>query len=88
MKRKKRKISQKKYKIPVENFSNFKYSRYYYVFAFLINMRRKRVKSGEFWWLIYFKCVLSSGGELLELRLLDTQLLDTFCRKTTARHKI
>jgi hypothetical protein len=28
-----------------------------------------------------------SGGELLELRLLDTQLLDTFCRKTTARHK-
>jgi hypothetical protein len=47
MKRKKRKISQKKYKIPVEKFSNFKYSRYYYVFAFLINIRRKRVKIGE-----------------------------------------
>ncbi len=27
-----------------------------------------------------------SGGELLELRLLDTQLLDTFGRKSTARH--
>jgi hypothetical protein len=27
-----------------------------------------------------------SGGELLELRLLDSQLLDTFGRKTTARH--
>ena len=31
--------------------------------------------------------VVMSGGELLELRLLDTQLLHTFCRKTTARHK-
>ncbi len=49
MKRKKRKISQKKYKISLVNFSNFKLSRYYYVFAFLINMRRKRVKIGEFW---------------------------------------
>jgi hypothetical protein len=29
---------------------------------------------------------LASGGELLELRLLDTQLLDTFGRKSTARH--
>jgi hypothetical protein len=28
-----------------------------------------------------------SGGELLELQLLDTQLVDTFCRKTTAQHK-
>jgi hypothetical protein len=28
-----------------------------------------------------------SGGELLELRLLDTHLLDTFGRKSTARHK-
>jgi hypothetical protein len=26
-------------------------------------------------------------GELLELRLLDTQLLDTFGSKSTARHK-
>jgi hypothetical protein len=30
----------------------------------------------------------SSGGELLELRLLDTQLLYSFGRKSTARHKI
>jgi len=30
--------------------------------------------------------VFMSGGELLELRLLDTQLLDTFGRKSTARH--
>jgi hypothetical protein len=29
-----------------------------------------------------------SGGELLELRLLDTQLLDTFGSKSIARHKI
>ncbi len=29
-----------------------------------------------------------SGGELLELRLLDTQLLDTFGSKWIARHKI
>jgi hypothetical protein len=28
-----------------------------------------------------------SGGELLELRLLDTQLLDTFGSKSIARHK-
>ena len=27
------------------------------------------------------------GGELLELRLLDTRLLDTFLTKSTARHK-
>ena len=32
------------------------------------------------------KC--SSGGELLELRLLDTHLLDTFGSKTIARHEI
>jgi hypothetical protein len=31
--------------------------------------------------------VCSSGGELLELRLLDTRLLDTFGRKSIARHK-
>ena len=30
----------------------------------------------------------SSGGELLELRLLDTQLLNTFGSKSIARHKI
>ncbi len=29
-----------------------------------------------------------SGGELLEIRLLDNHLLDTFGRKSTARHKI
>ena len=29
-----------------------------------------------------------SGGELLELRLLDTRLLDTFGRKSIARHEI
>jgi hypothetical protein len=29
-----------------------------------------------------------SGGELLELRLLDTHLLDTFGSKTIARHEI
>ena len=28
-----------------------------------------------------------SGGELLELRLLDTDLLDTFGSKSIARHK-
>ncbi len=30
---------------------------------------------------------LWSGGELLELRLLDTHLLDTFGSKSIARHK-
>jgi hypothetical protein len=30
---------------------------------------------------------LMSGGELLELRLLDTQLLNTFGSKSIARHK-
>ena len=29
-----------------------------------------------------------SGGELLEIRLLDNQLVDTFGRKSTAQHKI
>jgi hypothetical protein len=29
-----------------------------------------------------------SGGELLEIRLLDNHLLDTLGRKSTARHKI
>ena len=29
-----------------------------------------------------------SGGELLELRLLDTHLLNTFGSKTIARHEI
>jgi len=32
--------------------------------------------------------VLLSGGELLKIRLLDNQLVDTFGRKSTARHKI
>ena len=31
---------------------------------------------------------VTSGGELLELRLLDTHLLDTFGSKTIARHEI
>jgi hypothetical protein len=29
-----------------------------------------------------------SGGELLEIRLLDNHLLDTFGRKSTAQHEI
>ncbi len=29
-----------------------------------------------------------SGGELLKIWLLDNQLVDTFGRKPTARHKI
>ncbi len=37
----------------------------------------------------YCLCMLlKSGGELLELRLLDMQLLDTFGSKSIARHKI
>ncbi len=32
--------------------------------------------------------ILLSGGELLEIWLLDNQLVDTFGRKSTARHKI
>jgi hypothetical protein len=31
---------------------------------------------------------ISSGGELLEIRLLDNHLLDTFGRKSTAQQKI
>ena len=30
----------------------------------------------------------SSGGELLEMRLLDSHLLDTFGSKSIARHEI
>ena len=30
----------------------------------------------------------TSRGELLKIRLLDNHLLDTFGRKSTARHKI
>jgi hypothetical protein len=29
-----------------------------------------------------------SGGELLKIQLPDNQLVDTFVRKSTARHKI
>jgi hypothetical protein len=32
--------------------------------------------------------LIASGGELLEIRLLDNHLLDTFGSKSTARHKI
>jgi hypothetical protein len=32
--------------------------------------------------------VFGSGYQLLKIRLLDNQLVDTFCRKSTARHKI
>ena len=35
-----------------------------------------------------FSILCLSGGELLELRLLDTHLLDTFGSKTIARHEI
>ncbi len=35
-----------------------------------------------------FDWVTASGGELLEIRLLDNHLLDTFGRKSNARHKI
>ncbi len=34
------------------------------------------------------KVVVASGGELLKIWLLDNQLVDTFGRKSTARHKI
>ena len=47
------------------------------------------------WILFQFSCygyqfsvTKMSGGELLELRLLDTHLLDTFGSKTIARHEI
>ncbi len=33
-------------------------------------------------------CFLLSGGELLEIQLLDNHLLDTFGSTSTARHKI
>ena len=36
----------------------------------------------------FYLMVHLSGGELLEIRLLDTHLLDTFGSKSTARHKI
>ena len=36
----------------------------------------------------YTRVYTVSGGELLEIRLLDNHLLDTFGRKSTARHKI
>jgi len=36
----------------------------------------------------YFPAISWSGGELLEIRLLDNHLLYTFGRKSTARHKI
>ncbi len=36
-------------------------------------------------WLI--QTLVTSGGELLEMRLLDSHLLDTFGSKSIARHK-
>jgi hypothetical protein len=38
--------------------------------------------------MFFLRQVEESGGELLELRLLDTHLLDTFGSKTIARHEI
>ena len=35
-----------------------------------------------------FLTLLMSGGELLEMRLLDSHLLDTFGSKSIARHEI
>ncbi len=35
-----------------------------------------------------FEVNFLSGGELLEIQLLDNHLLNTFRRKSTARHKI
>jgi hypothetical protein len=35
----------------------------------------------------YSLSILLSGGELLEMRLLDSHLLDTFGSKSIARHK-
>jgi hypothetical protein len=32
--------------------------------------------------------LIESGGQLLEIQLLNNHLLDTFGRKSTARHKI
>ena len=46
----------------------------------ILNDFKDIVKEDEF--------LKSSGGELLELRLLDTRLLDTFGRKSIARHEI
>ncbi len=37
---------------------------------------------------IKFLDIWMSGGELLEMQLLDSHLLDTFGRNSTARHKI
>ena len=39
-------------------------------------------------WTFNYCASMASGGELLELRLLDTHLLDTFGSKSIARHKI
>jgi hypothetical protein len=35
-----------------------------------------------------YKGAQPSGGELLKIRWLDNQLVNTFGRKSTARHKI
>ncbi len=45
----------------------------------------KHVRSWNFWILLYQ--TIMSGGELLEMRLLNSHLLDTFGSKSIARHK-
>jgi hypothetical protein len=37
---------------------------------------------------IYVQMIQMKSGDDLGIRLLDNQLVDTFCRKSTARHKI
>jgi len=51
-----------------------------------ITKNERKLHRGPF--LNIFLQLIRSGGELLELRLLDTQLLDTFGSKSIAQHKI
>ncbi len=51
------------------------------LFEIVLGVLTENVKK-KYWMEFYL-----SGGELLELRLLDTHLLDTFGSKSIARHK-
>ncbi len=62
--------------------------------SFMIKTKKKYFRMGNWswgqisWdWNLNFSWDQRSGGELLELRLLDTHLLDTFGSKSIARHK-
>jgi hypothetical protein len=81
------------HKVLLEKFKSLKFKLWFIYFHFqyfklIFFIENFKSQKSKVWHINNKKIETLSGGQLLEIRLLDNHLLDTFGRKSIARHKI